>query len=275
MKKFFIIATMLSQFIIGDEVSADVRIDESGRLHVYGNFCRDQITSSMTDGMTDRYGDVNGVLIIESSMTATEVTATDQCLFSGLPIREVIVEQGVQELGKFWFFGCSGLTRVSISDSVQTIGESCFEKCIFLRKLSFCEDSHLTTISERAFYGCLSLFFLGIPSRVQTIGDSCFKGCVDLREVSFISPSLLTTIPKEAFSGCRSLISITIPSSVENIGDLCFEGCLWLRFVKVSPYIKNIGDSCFKGCEGIDLDKILIKLPKSLPTEEHKQCLLL
>ena len=95
------------------------------------------------------------------------------------------------KLGYYAFYGCSGLTSLTIPSCVTEIGKS-------------------------AFRGCSGLTSLTIPSSVTEIGESAFEGCSGL--ISLTIPSGVTSIGGEAFYGCSGLTSLTIPSRVTSIG---------------------------------------------------------
>ncbi|MDO4932752.1 MAG: leucine-rich repeat domain-containing protein [Prevotellaceae bacterium] len=76
---------------------------------------------------------------------------------------------------------CSGLTSVTIPNSV-------------------------TTIKMFAFYGCSSLVSITIPNSVTTIGDYAFHGCSTFSSITF--PNSVTSIGAHAFENCSSLTSI-------------------------------------------------------------------
>ena len=100
-------------------------------------------------------------------------------------------------IGDYAFGGCSGLTSVTIPNSVTSIGGSAFNSC-----------SGLTSVT--------------IPNNVTSIGGSAFYCCSGLTSVTI--PNSVTSIGKSAFSGCSGLTSVTIPNSVTSIGDYAFSG---------------------------------------------------
>ena len=127
------------------------------------------------------------------------------------------------KLGDVAFYGCSGLTSLTIPSSVTSIGESAFEGCSGLTSLTI--PSSVTSIEGWAFYGCSGLTSLTIPSSVTSIGES-------------------------AFSGCSGLTSLTIPSSVTSIGERAFEGCSGLTSIYVYPEkLPKLGEFIFNGCD--------------------------
>ena len=133
------------------------------------------------------YSNLNGDLVIPPSVTYDGTTYS------------------VTTIGGRAFYGCSGLTSVTIPNLVTTIG-------------------------DHAFYGCTGLTSVIIPNSVTSIGESAFGGCTGLTEVTI--GNSVTTINYAAFYGCTGLTSVTIPNSVTTIGDYAFEGCYGLTSIK-------------------------------------------
>ena len=110
------------------------------------------------------------------------------------------------KLGDYAFYGCSGLTSLTLPSGVTSIG-------------------------YRAFKGCSGLTSLTIPSGVTSIGGSAFSGCSGLTSLTI--PSSVTSIGEEAFSGCSRLTSLTIPSGVTSIGNYAFADCSGLTSLTI------------------------------------------
>ena len=174
------------------------------------------------------------------------------------------------KLGDYAFYGCSGLTSLTIPSSVTSIGASAFEGCNGLTSLVI--PSGVTSIGDKAFHGCSGLISLTIPSSVTSIGWSAFSGCSGLTSLtipssvtmisgevfsgcsgltSLVIPSSVTLISRSAFSGCSALTSLTIPSSVTSIGPSAFEGCSGLTSLTIPSSVTSIGGSAFAGCSGL------------------------
>ena len=151
------------------------------------------------------------------------------------------------KLGDYAFYGCSGLTSLTIPSSVTSIGASAFEGCNGLTSLVI--PSGVTSIGDKAFHGCSGLTSLVIPSSVTLISRSAFSGCSALTSLTI--PSSVTSIGPSAFEGCSGLTSLTIPSSVTKIGASAFEGCSGLTSLTISSSVTSIGGSAFAGCSGL------------------------
>ena len=133
------------------------------------------------------------------------------------------------KLGDYVFYGCSGLTSLTLPSSVTSIGRGAFYGCWKLTSLTI--PSGVTSIGYSAFRGCSGLTNLTIPSSVTEIGDKAFYGCSGLTSLTI--PSGVTSIGDEAFSGCSRLTSLTLPSSVTSIGDKAFYSCWMLNSLTI------------------------------------------
>ena len=126
------------------------------------------------------------------------------------------------KLGDYAFFGCSGLTSLTIPSSVTEIGESAFQDCRGLTSLAI--PSGVTSIGRYAFKGCSGLTSLTLPSGVTEIGWGAFEACSGLTSLTL--PSSVTSIGLEAFSGCSGLTSIYVyTKKLPGLGPDVFTGC--------------------------------------------------
>lgn len=136
-------------------------------------------------------------------------------------------EYTVTTIGNHAFDGCSGLTSVTIGNSVTSIGSSAFSYCSGLTSVTIPES--VTTIGYNAFYGCSDL------NEVIYNAENC-TSCGPYSSSPFPStlPKLtignnVKTIPASAFSGCSKLTEVVIPEKVSSIGSEAFKGCSDLK----------------------------------------------
>ncbi len=169
---------------------------------------------------------VNHIIITKSEKVSGDLIIPDS--IDKLPVKEI---------GKSAFDGCTGLTSVTIPDSVTRIG-------------------------REAFNGCTGLTSIKIPDRVTYIGDYAFSGCEGLTSVTI--PDSVTEIGVHAFSGCEGLTSVKIPDSVTEIGNYAFSGCEGLTSVKIPDSVKRIGYEAFSECE-----RLTIQASKGSMAEEY------
>ena len=81
----------------------------------------------------------------------------------------------VTGIGNKAFYECTGLTSVTIGNSMTSIGDSAFRYCWGLTSVII-PDS-VTSIGENVFEGCTGLTSVTIPNSVMTIGNAAFQDC--------------------------------------------------------------------------------------------------
>ena len=119
---------------------------------------------------------------------------------------------------------------VIIPDGVTEIGDSAFQDCSSLSSMVIPEG--VTSIGMAAFKGCSSLSRIEIPSSVTSIGEGAFSNCTSLTSIAV--PDSVTSIGIRAFYGCTSLMSIVIPDSITSIKNYTFDGCSSLKNIYYS-----------------------------------------
>lgn len=144
----------------------------------------------------------------------------------------------VKEIGEYAFSG-SGITSISLPQTITTIGYSAFSLCRELKTVSIQEG--LTEIGERAFSQC-GIATIALPKTLIVIGEYAFN-CSKLKSVSMQEG--LTTICCGAFEGCSVLNNIVIPNSVTRIEHLAFCNCTSLSDITIGDNIEYMGASVF------------------------------
>jgi uncharacterized repeat protein (TIGR02543 family) len=134
----------------------------------------------------------------------------------------------VESIGLFAFYACRGFSRVTIPDSVSSIGQNAFRECSgFTGELTI--PMGMTIIDHNVFYGCSSLSGVTIPGGITSIGSGAFEACSSLSSFTILNG--MTSINNKSFIGCSSLSSFTIPDSVKTINVDAFEGCSVLMVI--------------------------------------------
>ena len=171
-------------------------------------------------------------------------------------------------VGTFW--GCSGLTSVSIPNSVTSIEDGAFNGCSGLVSVTI--PNSVTSIGWEAFRGCSSLTSLTIPYSVTSIGNSAFYGCSSVTNIkvfvsdysSFINNSLLSKIKIDKPTTLldvdgNEINNFVIPNDITSIGDACFYYCD-LSSITIPNSVTFIGESAFEGCRNLTS----LTIPESL-----------
>ena len=183
-------------------------------------------------------------------------------------LKDFVIENGV--LTKY--VGQGG--DVVIPDGVKEIGERAFEFCDLLTAVTI--SAGLKKIGIRAFRACSNLKSLNILEGVEKIEEEAFADCYGLEEIHF--PKTLNIIGRRAFKSCRSLTELSCPENLKAIGYAAFSNCSSLSKVILNEGLLMILDSAFCRCENITeviLPKSIIKLPSEedfLPEEIFKRC---
>jgi len=188
-------------------------------------------------------------------------------------------------IGGGTFEGCSGLTSVTIGNSVTSIGDYVFYYCSGLTSVTI--PNSVTSIRSSAFRGCSGLTSVTIPNSVTSIGDFAFENCSGLTSVTI--GNSVTSIGEYAFEYCSGLkkvivkdiaawcgikfggynsnpltyakhlysdedteiTNLIIPNSVTSIGEYAFNGCSGLTSVTIPNSVTSIGKEAFYKCSGL------------------------
>ena len=180
-----------------------------------------------------------------ASVTVPEgITELKYTFYGFKDLIRVTLPESLTSVGNYAFGDCTSLVGVNISGGVTTIGDCAFSRCSSLISASIPEG--VTSIGYSAFSGCASLADINIPASVTNIDDYAFSGCSSLNGITI--PEGVTAIGSEVFSDCRSLTSINIPESVTLIGGGAFYQCSSLTGINIPEGVTSIGDSAFWNC---------------------------
>ena len=224
MKRYLLLSFL--SLVYGLTAFAKVEIDG-----IYYNLNDDNKTAEVT------YGSYSGSVSIPESITYDNMTFDvtsigDRAFFGCSGLTSVTIPNSVTSIGERAFCGCSGLTSISIPNSVTSIGDSAFLGCSSLESITVASDNErydsrdncnaiIEKSSNTLIAGCKNTL---IPNSVTSIGDGAFYKCTGLTSVSI--PNSVTSIGEVAFGGCLGLTSITIPNSVTSIGEYAFSHCI-------------------------------------------------
>jgi hypothetical protein len=186
----------------------------------------------------------------------------------------------VTSIGHSAFLGCTGLTSISIPNSVNSIGKNSFDGCSSLTSIII--PNSVTTIGRSAFWDCVGLISISIPSSVTSIGSGAFhntpffnnipdgliyinnmlykyKGVMpDSTSINIKNGTL--SISEAAFASSYGLISITLPNSLTSIEGFSFNECINLNSITIPNSVTQIGDYAFQNCRKITT----IEIPRNV-----------
>ncbi len=137
----------------------------------------------------------------------------------------------VERIPTYLCSSMSGLTSISIPNSVTSIGSNAFYDCGSLESISVANGN--CTYDSRG--GCNAI--------IETANNTLIKGCKNT-----IIPMSVTSIGDYAFEYCGGLTSVIIPNSVTSIGGYAFQYCRGLKniysFIEKPSKVK-LGNSVF------------------------------
>ena len=180
--------------------------------------------------------------------TELAVSGIGLCIDKHIIIPSIYQGVPVTQIGDNAFKSYSGLTTITIPESITHIGASAFRDCTNLTEIII-PDS-VTSIDSYAFYNCSGLTNVTIPDGyITNIADYAFYGCNKLTEI--ILPNSVTSIGASAFYNCSGLTEIIIHSNITNIGNYAFYGCIGFTEVIIPNSVTNIGCGAFQNCNNL------------------------
>ena len=177
-----------------------------------------------------------------------------------LIIPETVTDGGktyiVTEIGGWYggkpFVNCSGLTSITIPNSIKEIQEKAFEGCNGLTSVTIKSEADFSHVSlsfkkGNIRYEVKSKNEVWIRSPIYNRWDASasenkYSGDIVISaKVTAGNTFSVTGIDYEAFSACIDLTSVTIPSSVINVGANAFASCIHLTAIYCQAKSKPIG----------------------------------
>ena len=172
------------------------------------------------------------------------------------PGGDVVVPEGVTEIGEQSFSGCKNMEHITLPTSTEKISMLAFSDCTSLYSLS---APNIKEIGPMAFSGCKSLSQVEIPTSGVKIENCAFHRCEQLQDgdgfviwenvlhsycgkkAHVVIPNGVTCIGDYAFAYIHPLEEVVIPLSVKSIGQAAFSGNSNLRSVTLQDSVTQIG----------------------------------
>ncbi len=172
----------------------------------------------------------NTVGVIQSNYTGI-IEIPNTVLYNG-------VQYSVTTICNSAFANCSGLTSITIPQTITFIGSNAFENC-----------SNLTSVYITDLALWFKISFMGNMSNPLYYAHHLFLNGEEVKDL--VVPNSVTSIGNYVLDGCIGLTSVTIPNSVTSIGNFAFDGCTGLTSVTIPESVTSIGNNAFYGCSSL------------------------
>ena len=187
---------------------------------------------------------------------------------------------------EYAFCNCTGLTSITIPNSVTEIYQGTFSGCSSLETCNL--PNSLTYIGLWAFGGCTSLTSIVIPESVAYIDEGAFRECANLSSIKFPQNSNII-IGQNAFISTAwyenqldgivyigkavykykgtmpENTSLKIKDGTKYISPNAFDGCTNLTSIELPDGLTIIGRDSFMGCNHLSS----INIPSSIVNIGH------
>ncbi len=209
-----------------------------------------------------------GVLTLNGTgaMTSYDTAAEYPWYAYATSITEVVMSNGITNIGNYAFQGCTNLKQCTFPDSLTRIGEYAFEQTAIAEADI---PAGVTAIGENAFSNCDDLTYVRINGNVEEFGYFVFLDCDALKTVELSDE--LETIGWSMFCNCNSLDNVNLPANLKVIADYAFWGCSGLEEIVIPQSVTSIGQQTFYCCYSLKSAEIHANVT-TLPIGMFESC---
>ena len=152
------------------------------------------------------------------SLYANPLVYAGKLYLYGELVTDVVIPNGVTEIGDYAFYNCESLTAITIPETVTSIGVEAFSYC-----------SKLTYVSVSDIGAWCNVSFADCNANPVYFAEKLYLNGELLTDL--VIPEGVTFISEYAFYCCSSITTVTIPESVTEIGDYAFLYCYGINNV--------------------------------------------
>ncbi len=164
---------------------------------------------------------------------------------------ELVIADGVTEIGKQAFQKQTVLKKVTLPDSLVKIGNSAFKGCTNLASINL--PKNLEEIGSTAFNNCTSLPMVTFPASLKTIGSQAFKGCTNMKGRLYL-PGTITSFGAYAFQDCSGITSVYFEDAVDpentTYGEQLLRECVNLTDLRLPENMTKLNSMIYH-CYGL------------------------
>ena len=228
-----------------------------------------------------RYADTYLVEAVDMTLTTCDIKERTKWIGSSAfsyctGLTSISIPESVTSIGRDAFRGCTGLTSVNIGSGVRSIGTGAFSGCYGINTVTLNSPSIASSSVLSNYFGAQVKEYI-FGSEVTHIGLHALSDNTELKSVT-IHNSIWRSwgIGDYAFSGCTGLTSVTFLAPTTDadtkaapqtaytwwsaIGDYAFSGCTSLTSIAIPSGVRSIGKNAFDGCTELSA----ISIPESV-----------
>lgn len=131
-----------------------------------------------------------------------------------------IIPNSVKYIEDYAFYGCTGLTSLTIHNSLSYIGTAVFIGCTGITEFIVNSENNIFSSKDGVLFNKSQVNLIKYPGA---------------KTGAYSIPNYVNSIDNYAFSNCVELTSVVIPNSVISIGNSAFESCSKLSSIYALP----------------------------------------
>ncbi len=178
-------------------------------------------------------------------------TICDGAFYGCGGLEDVVIPEGVTDIGSKAFYGCNGLKSFTLPDSIRRMGKEMFGDYVSAKLYvnsfkTWCSIHFETWTCNPLYYGKIQLYIdnepiastLAIPDDVANISSYAFYNLDSVTEL--IIGNGVTEIGPYAFLNCDNIRTVKLGDNVHTVGSFAFSDCTNL----IAVYVDSIEHWC-------------------------------